>query len=315
MALTTAERNRRKRERKKREREERRRLEEEEAKELAAADPRRPEEEVEVEYVAEELVLPPTSVSGASGEVINGEAGVKVEGEMGEGGGDDEGIAAVLRRFQSRSSVTVTDDEAGGKDGDGAATDGEEEGGGGDDDDEGAPSASSRRLREAKRPTIAELKNRVARSDLVEAHDVTAPDPDFLLQLKSVPGTVPVPRHWGRKRKYLQGKVGGSVHFGPVSVSDRCSHARGTHPIMCFVSSLPPSLFSLSLLSLSLSLCACDFRLLRAARGREAPVPASGLHHRDGHQRGPRRRGRRSGQDVSQAEEPCPRLREGGDGH
>ena len=26
--------------------------------------------------------------------------------------------------------------------------------------------------------------------------------------LKAVPGSVPVPRHWGRKRKYLQGKRG-----------------------------------------------------------------------------------------------------------
>jgi splicing factor 3B subunit 2 len=48
----------------------------------------------------------------------------------------------------------------------------------------------------------------VSRPDLVEAHDVTAADPEFLLYLKSVPNTVPVPRHWGRKRKYLQGKRG-----------------------------------------------------------------------------------------------------------
>ena len=157
------------------------------------------------------------------------------------------GIDVVLLPLPRTTTTTTTTLREGGEGG----------GGGDDDDDEGAPSASSRRLREAKRPTIAELKNRVARSDLVEAHDVTAPDPDFLLQLKSVPGTVPVPRHWGRKRKYLQGKVGGSVHFGPVSVSDRCSHARGTHPIMCFVSSLPPSLPLLSLSSFSLSLSMC----------------------------------------------------------
>ena len=56
-------------------------------------------------------------------------------------------------------------------------------------------------------PTIAELKNKVERADLVEAHDITSPDPEFLLFLKAQPGTVPVPRHWGRKRKYLQGKV------------------------------------------------------------------------------------------------------------
>ena len=58
------------------------------------------------------------------------------------------------------------------------------------------------------RPSVADLKRRVDRPDLVEAHDITAPDPDFLICLKGHPGTVPVPRHWGRKRKYLQGKRG-----------------------------------------------------------------------------------------------------------
>jgi len=48
----------------------------------------------------------------------------------------------------------------------------------------------------------------VRRPDLVEAHDVTAEDPDFLIALKGVSHTTPVPFHWGRKRKYLQGKRG-----------------------------------------------------------------------------------------------------------
>lgn len=69
-------------------------------------------------------------------------------------------------------------------------------------------SLSKRKLREQLRPTVAELKRRVERPDLVEAHDITSPDPEFLIQLKAAPGTVPVPRHWGRKRKYLQGKRG-----------------------------------------------------------------------------------------------------------
>lgn len=73
---------------------------------------------------------------------------------------------------------------------------------------EDTSSISKRQKREMKRPMVAELKNRVKRADLVEAHDVTAQDPEFLLFLKGIPGTVPVPRHWGRKRKYLQGKRG-----------------------------------------------------------------------------------------------------------
>lgn len=52
----------------------------------------------------------------------------------------------------------------------------------------------------------------------VEAHDVTAPDPEFLIYLKGVSGTVPVPRHWGRKRKYLQGKRG--VEKPPFALPD-----------------------------------------------------------------------------------------------
>jgi splicing factor 3B subunit 2 len=67
---------------------------------------------------------------------------------------------------------------------------------------------SKRKLRESLRPSIAALKQQVKRPDLVEAHDVTAADPFFLIELKAAPGTVPVSRHWGRKRKYLQGKRG-----------------------------------------------------------------------------------------------------------
>ena len=79
-------------------------------------------------------------------------------------------------------------------------------------------SLSKRKQRERNRPTVAELKNQAGRDDLVEAYDVTAPDPIFLLYLKSVPGTVPVPRHWGRKRKYLKGKRG--IEKAPLHLPD-----------------------------------------------------------------------------------------------
>ncbi|KAL1470906.1 hypothetical protein MTO96_040207 [Rhipicephalus appendiculatus] len=49
---------------------------------------------------------------------------------------------------------------------------------------------------------------KVTRPELVEMHDVTAKDPVLLLHLKSSRNTVPVPRHWCFKRKYLQGKRG-----------------------------------------------------------------------------------------------------------
>lgn len=227
--LTAAERNKRKRERKKREKEERRKREEEEAAAqkaapgdgdatdttadatAATADGSTSGVEVEVEYVAAPLAVggeaAPANDSGASAADPGAE----------EGGVDENDIAAVLRRFQSRSAVLVTDDEGAKKEEDeadaaaktkgGPSPDDEDDLFDADDEGDGTPAISNRKRRELERPTVAELKNRVKRADLVEAHDVTAPDPDFLIALKSVPGTVPVPRHWGRKRKYLQGKV------------------------------------------------------------------------------------------------------------
>eukprot|EP00889_Picochlorum_renovo_P005287 jgi/Picre1/32317/NNA_007663.t1 len=43
---------------------------------------------------------------------------------------------------------------------------------------------------------------------VVEVWDVTAMDPLMLVYLKAYRNTVPVPRHWSQKRKYLQGKRG-----------------------------------------------------------------------------------------------------------
>jgi splicing factor 3B subunit 2 len=67
---------------------------------------------------------------------------------------------------------------------------------------------SKKALRKMQRMDIATLKQLVARPDVVEIHDVTAQDPKLLVYLKSYRNTVPVPRHWSQKRKYLQGKRG-----------------------------------------------------------------------------------------------------------
>jgi len=217
--LTTAERNRRKRERKKRAREEERKRQEEEEKEEAEAaakalveeeesktvkgtlikveegEEEEEEEEEEIVYVSE-LNVPSTSTSN--------------NGIEGTDNGDDNDIAAVLRRFQARAGIIVSDDDEKIKQEEerGGSTSDVEKDSDLDSDDEDGAVLSKRKQREASRPTVAELKNRVDRADLVEAHDVTAADPDMLLLMKAVLGTVPVPRHWGRKRKYLQGKRG-----------------------------------------------------------------------------------------------------------
>lgn len=44
------------------------------------------------------------------------------------------------------------------------------------------------------------------RPEVVEVWDVTAPDPPLLVFLKAYRNTVPVPRHWSQKRKYLQAR-------------------------------------------------------------------------------------------------------------
>lgn len=67
---------------------------------------------------------------------------------------------------------------------------------------------SKRKLKQITRMTVAELKQKVDRPELVELHDVTTKDPLFLIHLKSTKNSVPVPRHWSSKRRYLQGKRG-----------------------------------------------------------------------------------------------------------
>ncbi|KAL7578820.1 hypothetical protein ACA910_016041 [Epithemia clementina (nom. ined.)] len=208
MGLSTAERNKRKRERKKKAKQEQQQLQEDGIQQMQpetfdSATTALDEGRVEIEYVAQDIVA-------VADEPI------------------DSLLEQEVKRFQAKSAVVDTtstfvngqrqktrdhDEEE------------HEENENDDDDDydnyasssvpkknldkgDGGPLLSKRKLRERLRPTVAELKRRVARPDLVEAHDITATDPDFLILLKAAPGTVSVPRHWGRKRKYLQGKRG-----------------------------------------------------------------------------------------------------------
>lgn len=55
---------------------------------------------------------------------------------------------------------------------------------------------------------IAQLKQDCPRPEVVEVWDIRARDPKLLVFLKAYRNTVPVPRHWSQKRKYLQGKRG-----------------------------------------------------------------------------------------------------------
>ena len=73
---------------------------------------------------------------------------------------------------------------------------------------DGQPKLSKKKLKQMTRLSVAALKQLVNRPDVVEMHDVTARDPKLLVHLKATRNTVPVPRHWCAKRKYLQGKRG-----------------------------------------------------------------------------------------------------------
>ncbi|KAG5561589.1 hypothetical protein RHGRI_004591 [Rhododendron griersonianum] len=64
---------------------------------------------------------------------------------------------------------------------------------------------SNKKKKLQRRMKIAELKQISTRPDVVEVWDATASDPKLLVFLKSYRNTVPVPRHWCQKRKFLQG--------------------------------------------------------------------------------------------------------------
>mmetsp|Transcript_29786 Transcript_29786/g.41131 ORF Transcript_29786/g.41131 Transcript_29786/m.41131 type:complete len:587 (+) Transcript_29786:190-1950(+) len=76
----------------------------------------------------------------------------------------------------------------------------------GDEGDEEAMSKKKKKMQ--RRMKIAELKQHCEKPEVVEIWDTTAPDPRLLVAMKATRNTVPVPRHWCQKRKFLQGKRG-----------------------------------------------------------------------------------------------------------
>ncbi|KAJ1724492.1 hypothetical protein LPJ53_001262 [Coemansia erecta] len=67
---------------------------------------------------------------------------------------------------------------------------------------------ASRKLRKQQQISVAELKQKAPRPEVVEWTDVSAKDPLLLVTLKATRNTVPVPSHWSQKKKYLQYKRG-----------------------------------------------------------------------------------------------------------
>ena len=89
-----------------------------------------------------------------------------------------------------------------------AAAQAEEKSGASAAAEEAKAELSRKQKRKQKRLTIAELKQLVAKPEVIEQWDVTAQDPRLLVHLKSYRNAIPVPRHWCQKRKFLMGKRG-----------------------------------------------------------------------------------------------------------
>ena len=67
---------------------------------------------------------------------------------------------------------------------------------------------SKKKRKLLNRMKISDLKQKTIHPEVVEAWDVTAQDPCLLVFLKSLKNTIPVPKHWSQKRKFLQNKRG-----------------------------------------------------------------------------------------------------------
>jgi splicing factor 3B subunit 2 len=76
------------------------------------------------------------------------------------------------------------------------------------DDDSEPRRISKRKTKQMIRMTVAQLKQSVKRPDVIESWDNTSSDAKLLVYLKAYRNTVPVPRHWCAKRKYMSSKRG-----------------------------------------------------------------------------------------------------------
>ncbi|KAJ2551256.1 hypothetical protein EV175_003759 [Coemansia sp. RSA 1933] len=122
---------------------------------------------------------------------------------------NEESSANIERsKHSSESAVARQDSDGAGSDNDVdmdslATSDSEDEGTRGTSKD-----GISRKQQKKNRISIAELKQKAPRPEVVEWTDISAKDPDLLVAIKATRNTVPVPVHWSQKKKYLQYKRG-----------------------------------------------------------------------------------------------------------
>lgn len=75
-----------------------------------------------------------------------------------------------------------------------------------DSEPEQAPEISKRQKRLLNKIPLSVLKSELSNPELVEWYDADAPDPRFLVYIKSLKNVIPVPSHWTLKREYLSNK-------------------------------------------------------------------------------------------------------------
>ncbi|PVD26216.1 hypothetical protein C0Q70_13886 [Pomacea canaliculata] len=151
---------------------------------------KRPEEEVHIEYVQEQLELDPTDPNYHTFAKIFEAFKITEAEKAAEKPAEKKEVPKADLPVKSR--IFDDDEDAEEK----VVT------------DEDTAKISKKKLKKLTRLSVAQLKQLVTRPDVVEMHDVTARDPRLLVHLKATRNTVPVPRHWCYKRKYLQGKRG-----------------------------------------------------------------------------------------------------------
>ncbi|CAI7874550.1 unnamed protein product, partial [Closterium sp. NIES-54] len=133
-------------------------------------------------------------------------AGVQVEYVTEKPEIEGEGFEDFLKIFEKFATVEEPkeeekEDEEKGEKKKKADSDDEDD----DEEEEDKEKGVSNKERKMKnRMKVGELKQICARPEVVEVWDPTASDPRLLVFLKAYRNTVPVPRHWSQKRKYLQ---------------------------------------------------------------------------------------------------------------
>lgn len=87
-----------------------------------------------------------------------------------------------------------------------------------EEEEEKTAAKSTSRKSKKNRIPLAELKAIAPKPELVEWYDANAPDPELVVQIKAIPGVVPVPGHWQLKREYLSSRRG--VMKAPFDLPD-----------------------------------------------------------------------------------------------